>query len=91
MPDTNEEDERIVLLCLFPGKNSDHGFVPQPVLLSPDGALDSRARRHAIPLPVEVQDMFTLKYLKQLPGSMELLAFELFSESEPWACVSVRI
>lgn len=34
MPNTNEEDQRIVLVCLFTGKNPDHVFAPWPVLLS---------------------------------------------------------
>ena len=34
MPRTNEEDQRIVLLCLFTGKSPDHVFAPWSVLLN---------------------------------------------------------
>lgn len=34
MSNTNEEDQRRVLVCLFTGKNPDHVFAPWPVLLN---------------------------------------------------------
>lgn len=58
MPNTNEEDQIIVLLCLFTGRTPDHLFAPWPVL--PGSEVEHLTsmpeNTYLIPLPVEVHE-----------------------------------